>query len=739
MHQPNPMDVVGLSQTIDDFLAKIPSLEKNTTRIGLSKSDIQQLNILLKKIQPAVKNLVQAQEDPQVWLRNLKTTVNDLNDLVEELSTDYVKSQKRTFNFLQSKRHKQRLKVITINSKIKTVLEGIRKVSDELSPATTRTTATTRPPQEAWKKTEEETKLDPAILGRKEEIIDQLILFNKDPEPIGKVSVVTIVGFSGIGKTKLARLIFKDVQIKANFGLQIWIDGVGSIKKHADDMSRTAANGKGNLVVLDNLKTEILGDKVLSDLDKILMTYNGASAILITTRSKLVANNMTVGLRTIKLNYLETPPHSSSSSPSSSSSSMCETGTPDTIFTTFKPHVLLGLNKVESWSLFLKICGQNSSKLDYVIVKEEIEQKIMKHWNGVPFLIIFTAMFLNNRDVKDLTKEEFLRELKVRYYDKLPGLQKKCFSFCSLFPQDHLIDVESLIHLWTAEGLVLELENSPIKENLREYFNDFVGKPIFKDMEEDEHGAVRRCRMQPLMHDLARFVSDQREDVTVDPQGEKVHEGVLRASFDFSLDFLRGIPPTLFEKAKKLRAILFWKTQTSPNGKENLSSCRQIFKIFKTTLRMLDLHNFGIQVLPSSIGDMNNLRYLNLSSNSIKKLPRSITKLINLQTLKLSQCYYLEELPNTIYELINLKHLEIDSCSALICMPRKLHKLENSLQTLSLFVVSEEYSLDDLSGLARLNNLRGHLEISHLERCSSNLSKDGENYLTGKNHLRILR
>jgi len=734
MQQPNPMDVVGLCQTIDDFLVKIHSLEKTTSRIGLSKSDIEQLNILLKKIHPAVKNHGQGQEVPQVWLRNLKTTVNDMNDLVEDLSTDYVKPQKRSLYFLQSNRHKLRLKAV--NSKIKTVLEGLQKVSDELSPATTRTTATTRLPQEAWKKTDEETKLDPAILGRKKEIIDQLILFNKDPEPIGKVSVVTIVGFAAIGKSKLARLIFKDVQIKANFGSQIWIDNVGSIKKHADDTSRTATNGKGNLVVLDNLKTEILGDKVLSDLDKILMTYNGASAILITTRSKLVANNMTVGLRTIKLNYEETPPHSSSSSPSSSS--MCETeATPDTIFTTFKPHVFLGLNKEESWSLFLKICGQNSSKLDDV--KEEIEQKIMMHWNGVPFLIIFTAMFLNHRDVKDLTKEEFLRELKVRYYDKLPGLQKKCFSFCSLFPRDHLIDVERLIHLWTAEGLLLELENSPTKENLRQYFNDFVGKPIFKDIEEDEYGAVRRCRMQPLMHDLARFVSDQKEDVTVDPEGEKVHEGVLRASFDFSLDVLRGIPPSLFVKAKKLRAILFWKTQTlPPKGKTNLSPCDQIFKTFKTTLRMLDLHNLGIQVLPNSIGDMNNLRYLDLSHNTIKKLPRSITKLINLQTLKLSKCYYLKELPKNIEELHKLKHLEIDGCLALICMPRKLHKLENSLQTLSLFVVSKGYDSDGLSGLSRLNNLRGHLEISHLERCSLNLLKDGENYLTDKNHLQDL-
>jgi len=727
-HQPNSMDIVVLKETIDEILARIPSLEKKTSRIGLSKTDINNLDTPLKKIQTTVKNHVQGQQVSLVWLRNLKTAVNDLNDLVEELSEDHATPQKSALSFLNN-HHNSRLKAV--NLKIKNVIDGIQKVSDKLPMTTTMTTTTNSPPQEVLKKTEEETELPPAILGRKDEIIDQLILFNTDPEPTGKVSVVTIVGFAGTGKTKLARLILENEQIKDNFGLQIWIDDVESFKERAADKSSTSIEGKGNLVVLDNLKTEIVTDEVLGDLDKILMTSNGSSAIIITTRSKILANNITVRLRNITLTSIKTPPQPLSAS----SSSMCETETtPDTIFTTFQPHVFPVLNEVESWSLFSKIRGESISKFD---VKEEIEQKIMMDWNGVPFLISFTAMFLNNRVVKDLTKEEFLEYLKVRYYNKLPRNQKLCFSFCALFPRDHLIDVERLIHLWTAEGFQLNLENSTTEENLREYFNDFVGMPIFKDMEEDECGAVRRCRMQPLMHDLARFVSDQMENVTVDPEGENVREGVLRASFDFSLDVSHGIPPSLFQKAKKLRAILFWKTQTllPKDMNTSTSTYSQIFKTFKTTLRMLDLHDMGIKTLPKSIGDMNNLRYIDLSLNTIDKLPNSIIKLTNLQTLKLSQCYLLEELPKNIDELINLKHLELDGCLALIHMPRKLYKLGNSLQTLSLFVVSEGYSLGDLSGLARLNNLRGHLEISHLERSSLD---DDDNYLTGKNQLQGL-
>jgi hypothetical protein len=100
-----------------------------------------------------------------------------------------------------------------------------------------------------------------------------------------------------------------------------------------------------------------------------------------------------------------------------------------------------------------------------------------------------------------------------------------------------------------------------------------------------------------------------------------------------------------------------------------------------------------------------------------------------------AQCYLLEELPKNIDELINLKHLEIDGCLAIIHMPRKLYKMESSLQTLSLFVVSEGYNVGDLTGLARLNNLRGHLEISHLERSSLD---DDDNYLKVKITFRFL-
>ena len=133
-------------------------------------------------------------------------------------------------------------------------------------------------------------------------------------------------------------------------------------------------------------------------------------------------------------------------------------------------------------------------------------------------------------------------------------------------------------------------------------------------------------------------------------------------------------------------------------------------------MRALDLHSLETATIPNSIGKLIHLKYLDLSfDNNIETLPYSITLLLNLQTLKLNGCQGLKELPKDIRELVSLKHLYNGGCNKLSHMPPRLGQMI-ALQILQLFIVSTSSHTGGVGELNELNNLRGTLEISHLER-----------------------
>lgn len=113
-------------------------------------------------------------------------------------------------------------------------------------------------------------------------------------------------------------------------------------------------------------------------------------------------------------------------------------------------------------------------------------------------------------------------------------------------------------------------------------------------------------------------------------------------------------------QAEKIRTILLLgQSSSTVQGRQGQSICEAVVSRFKS-LRILDLHNLGIEAVPNSISKLRHLRYLDLSRNTdIIALPNSITMLYNLQTLKLSDCRQLQELPRDIKKLVNLVNLEI--------------------------------------------------------------------------------
>ncbi|QHO08456.1 Putative disease resistance protein [Arachis hypogaea] len=566
------------------------------------------------------------------------------------------------------------------------------------------------------------------IAGREnenEEIINRILSLTTVE---GVVSVLRIVGMKGIGKTALAELVCCDIRVTTKFSV-IWISGihgnsyVESVKKEMireleiegkgmkkiEDLNPEEATRRSRfLLVLDDLRSE--NHEELLSLRRELREVPGSSGgvILVTTQNSL--------------------------------------GPPKLVRYTLRLDIL---GEENCWALFEKVIGGVSSESK----TSDAQKKLIKKCRGVPAAITKLATMLKTReaiseaDIKNLERI-FMQEMKTMYYDELPSWHlKQCFAYLPfIFPKaGQAVKVETLVQLWMAEGFLGPFNSSSQPEELGiSIIKEFCRRSILS-VREDQFGSITDCGMyNPLLLDLSRFVAGEGR-CYMDDRGESVMQTVRRVFLTQDFDFSNGIPESLNKTKKHLRTILFplpgnndWSSRIPHDVTLSLSACDAIFRAFES-LHVLGLADLGMRMLPSSIGELKLLRYLNLSHNNMDKLPASIGKLKRLQTLKLSHCHQLKKLPDEVQHLVNLKHLELEGCLHLAHMPSTLGKL-TKLERLSHFTVSnnncKHKQLQGFAELMNLKNLRGGLEILHLERLKFEEPRHvGRAYLKDKEHL----
>ncbi|KAJ4715558.1 putative Nbs-lrr resistance protein [Melia azedarach] len=543
--------------------------------------------------------------------------------------------------------------------------------------------------------------LEENVVGRDDDknAILQLLL---DSNGSDNVSVVSIVGIGGVGKTTLVQSIYNIEKVKTHFQLRIWVcvsddftaksiveKIIKSItrkefeKLEMDQLQqflREQIDGKRYLLVLDDIWND--NSSRWSDLQDLLRNGARGSKIVVTTRSERVANIMS---------------------------------SPPLIY------VLRGLTEDKSWILFTKVAfelGKEPKDWSLVAIGKDIVAKCV----GVPLAIRTIGRLLyrkskeywlifRDQELSEIIQEEgdILPILKLSY-DHLSSRLKQCFAYCALFPKDYIFEKENLIQLWMAQGfLSTSMKNQRLEDVGDEYFMDLLSGTFLQELKEEARfpqGRVMPCKMHVLMHDLAQSVVGREcKMITRCSYGDNVDERSRHISFDPNLNSLE-ISTTML-RAKHLRTIL----PLCSSGKLNKFHLNKILSNFRC-LRSLNLSCLDIIEVPTSIGTLKHLRYLNLSWNKdIKELPNSVSKLINLQTLNLYKCIKLEKLPRDMRKMVHLRYLMIDDCDSLASMPRGLGQL-TGLQTLVLFVVAKRDEENDaLRELNGLNKLRGSLTI----------------------------
>jgi hypothetical protein len=269
------------------------------------------------------------------------------------------------------------------------------------------------------------------------------------------LSVLPIVGPGGVGKTTLTQHLFNDERIKDSFPVRIWLcvsttfdvvsltQEIYSCILGANQANCTISNlsllhqniekhlkSKRFLIVFD----DIWECKNKTDWDNLVAPFkNGetkGNMVLVTTRFPKIANMVkNEEISPINLQGLE----------------------PQGFWEFFQvcafgevndgqdKHGLIDIAKAISDKLK---CSPLAAKTVGPLLRKNHSQE---HWIGI----------LNKKEWENLKDcdDNIMPALKISY-DYLPFRQKKCFSYCALFPEDHKFYISELTRFWDAIGIL---------------------------------------------------------------------------------------------------------------------------------------------------------------------------------------------------------------------------------------------------------------------------------------------
>ncbi|XP_031253907.1 putative disease resistance protein RGA3 [Pistacia vera] len=464
--------------------------------IGLAwgvKDDITKINKTVRSIKAvlldAEKQHGKKNELVIEWLRRLKVVFYEADDLLDDLSTELIRRELMIGNKLAKEvciffsKSNQIAYSLKMAHKIKNVREKLDDIAKDMAQFHFIEHHFEKPILNTNRETHS-FELVENVIGReddKNKIIQLLLDSNYEED----VSVISIVGIGGLGKTTLARLVYTDEKLKYHFDLRMWthVSDEFSVKTIVKNILKSINAGKVgfenfNLKILDDIWNE--NREKWLQLKTLLVNDVKRSKILVTTRSKQVAKIIS------------------------------------------KPSLIYDLKSLTddaSWSLFTKLAFEDGiePKCSKLV---EIGKHIVARCVGVPLAVrtIGRLLYENNKEsywlhfmedelikIDEQEESDIIPTLKLSY-DNLPSHLKQCFAYCSLFPKDFEIDKESLINLWMAQGFLQSpYANQSLEDIGHEYFVNLVSRSFFQDVTYENYPVT--CKMHDLMHDLATLVA----------------------------------------------------------------------------------------------------------------------------------------------------------------------------------------------------------------------------------------
>ncbi|XP_071929954.1 putative disease resistance protein RGA3 [Coffea arabica] len=516
------------------------------------------------------------------------------------------------------------------------------------------------------------------ILGRDEDeskIVKKLLT-----ESESVISVISITGPPGLGKTTLAKAVFNNPQFNVNgkhFDKKIWVCVAKPVnilelfKMILESSTGKKAEVDNRQVIVDGIETELKEKRYLLVLDDLWNHQQRLLDDFFTTLKAFEAKKGSWCLVTTRLQEVATT----------------LSGLPQINFTR---HELGKLCNDDCWSIINKWVNVGEE------VPEDIRKQVLRRCDGLPLAATLIGGLLSKKRKEDwlsILEESLLNGdqggieqiLKVSFDHLSPAPVKKCFAYCSIFYQDTELEQDRLVELWMAEGFLQpDSQNERMMEKIGcEYFRILLQTSLLEEVK-DEWGTW--YKMHDLVHDFAKSILNRNG-----------------SNQDRYLAVYSSERETINEKSSASLRTLFLKGGIADD----------MLSKFKY-LHVLKLFGVDAKELPTSIGKLIHLHLLDISSSMITTLPESLCKLYCLQTLRI---YMLEEgFPKEMSNLISMRHLHYHDyfTEHKIQMPSKIGRW-TCLQTLEFFNIGHQEEGRGIQELGTLHDLKGSLEIRNLE------------------------
>ncbi|OAY79114.1 putative disease resistance RPP13-like protein 1 [Ananas comosus] len=706
------------------------------------EDDLKKLKCTLEAIESVLRDAERREvreESVKLWLRELKGVAYDADDVLDEFEYELLRSR-RSFSHPPSKpgrkrKHGEVQELATLPSPLDDAsfrrrmvlqIKEINRRLDAIARDRTRLRLTEadgprRAEKAAWVSTSSHAQPS-EIYGREDErkkLVDLLLSADYGGS---NVSVVSIVGMAGVGKSTLAQLVCSDQRVSQHFDVKGWVgvhenfdakrllhEIIDSVTKSLCDHNEIGAleehlkerlQGKRFLLVLDDVWNE---EQVLWERLRLALSSGAAgSRVLVTTRIEPVARIMQ-SAAAIELNCLS----------DNDCRSLFERWAFDGRDPKANPRLVeIGRNislKCRGLPLAARVMGG--------LLRYETDEE---SW-----------IDLLQSDVWDLdeTGNAILPALKLSY-QHLPVHLKRCFVHCVVFPKGFVFKKDPLVRQWMVQGFIQAAEDDDDKapeDVASEYFDELVSRSFFQ-YSLLEFGEEEKFLMHDLLHDLARYISGEECVVTensdlCDLSAETRHLSLTPYGSNVKMEFKSAAKEVPLRSLQLIYTVPYFYGGAAMLD-FNLAQIKLPTDFFSKflCLRTLDLAYTAIEELPESVSNLKHLRYLSLRNTKIRKLPESVCKLWYLQTLDLENCSDLCELPSGIGELADLRHLLLPSIDqSFVCIPSGIMSLTN-LQELSAINVGGDGAHCGIGELKNMKDLRGDLYISGLR----NVARGGD-------------